>query len=142
MNTGKIIADARDAKAWSQTDLADASGVSRVMIGKYERGEAVPSLDAAKKIADALEVSLDYLVGEGVNNKFDKKTLKLQEIELIEEPKKTVLFDLIDTYIRDAKVRKAQQYKSATRKGLRLCLFSAKYYFTSLILFKALINIF
>jgi len=27
------------------------------MIGKYERGEAVPSIDAAKKIADALEVS-------------------------------------------------------------------------------------
>lgn len=110
MNTGKIIADARDAKAWSQTDLADASGVSRVMIGKYERAEAVPSLDAAKRIADALGVSLDYLVGEGINSKFDKKTLKrLQDIELIEEPKKTVLFDLIDTYIRDAKIRKAQQ---------------------------------
>lgn len=110
MNTSKIIADTRDAKGWSQTDLAEASGVSRVMIGKYERGEAVPSLDAAKKIADALEVSLDYLVGEGVNSKFDKKTLKrLQDIELIEEPKKQVLFDLIDTYIRDAKARKAYQ---------------------------------
>jgi transcriptional regulator with XRE-family HTH domain len=46
--------------------LADNSGVSRVMIGKYERGEAVPSIDAAKKIADALEVSLDNLVGEGL----------------------------------------------------------------------------
>ena len=60
------------------------------MIGKYERGEAVPSLDAAKKIADALEVSLDYLVGEGVNAKVDKKALKrLQEIELLEEGKRT-----------------------------------------------------
>jgi len=43
--------------------LANNSGVSRVMIGKYERGEAVPSIGAAKKIADAFEVSLDYLVG-------------------------------------------------------------------------------
>ncbi|MFC3198293.1 helix-turn-helix domain-containing protein [Parapedobacter deserti] len=32
------------------------------MIGKYERGEAVPSIEA-KKFADALEISLDYLVG-------------------------------------------------------------------------------
>ncbi len=108
MNTGKIIADLRDAKGWSQTDLADKSGVSRVMIGKYERDEAVPSIDAAKKIADALEVSLDYLVGEGINSKLDKKTLKrLEELELLEEDKKHTLFDLIDTYIRDFKARKA-----------------------------------
>lgn len=45
------------------------------MIGKYERGEAIPSIDAAKKIADALEVSLDYLVGEGINSKLDKQAL-------------------------------------------------------------------
>jgi transcriptional regulator with XRE-family HTH domain len=108
MNTGKIIADLRDAKGWSQTDLADKSGVSRVMIGKYERDEAVPSIDAAKKIADALEVSLDYLVGEGINSKLDKKTLKrLEKLELLEEDKKHTLFDSIDTYIRDFKARKA-----------------------------------
>ncbi|MET6997060.1 helix-turn-helix domain-containing protein [Chitinophaga defluvii] len=89
MNTSKIIADLRDKKGWSQTDLADKREVSRVMIGKYERGEAVPSIDAAKKIADALEVSLDYLVGVGMNAKFDKKTLKrLEDLELLEEEKK------------------------------------------------------
>jgi transcriptional regulator with XRE-family HTH domain len=107
MKTSKIISDLREAKAWNQSELADKSGVSRVMIGKYERGEAVPSIDAAKKIADALEVTLDYLVGEGANAKFDKKTLKrFQEIEHLEEPKRNILFDLIDTYIRDAKIRK------------------------------------
>lgn len=108
MNTGKIIADLREQKGWSQTDLADKSKVSRVMIGKYERGEAVPSIEAAKKIADALEVSLDYLVGEGINSKFDKRTLKrLQDLELLEEDKKSTLLDLIDTYIRDSKARQA-----------------------------------
>jgi transcriptional regulator with XRE-family HTH domain len=111
MNTGKIISDLRDKKGWSQTDLADKSGVSRVMIGKYERAEAVPSIDAAKKIADALEVSLDYLVGEGINAHFDKKTLKrLEELELLEDDKKKILYDLIDTYIRDAKARKAYMH--------------------------------
>lgn len=63
MNTGTIITQVRDKKGFSQSDLADKSGGSRVMIGKYERGEAIPSIEAAKKIADALEVSLDYLVG-------------------------------------------------------------------------------
>ena len=108
MNTGKIIAELRDKKGISQVDLADKSGVSRVMIGKYERGEAAPSIDAAKKIADALGVSLDQLVGEGLYRDFDKKTLqRFRDLEHLEEDKKKTLFDLIDTYIRDAKARKA-----------------------------------
>jgi transcriptional regulator with XRE-family HTH domain len=108
METGKIIATLRDAKGWSQTDLANNSGVSRVMIGKYERGEAVPSIDAAKKIADAFEVSLDYLVGEGQNAKFDKKTVqRLQDIEALNPMIKDKLFFLIDTVIRDTNAQKA-----------------------------------
>jgi transcriptional regulator with XRE-family HTH domain len=108
MNTSKIITDLRNSKGWSQTDLSEKSGVSRVMIGKYERNEAVPSLDAAKKIADALGVSLDYLVGEGVNSNFDKQTLeRIKILQLLEPDKKKTLFDLIDTYIRDFKTRQA-----------------------------------
>ncbi len=108
MNISKIIAQLREKKDWSQADLADRCDVSRVMIGKYERGEAVPSIDAAKRIADALDVSLDFLVGEGQNSAFDKKTLqRIQELQLLDEHKKSTLFDLIDTYIRDAKARKA-----------------------------------
>jgi transcriptional regulator with XRE-family HTH domain len=81
--------------------------VSKVMIGKYERDEAAPSIEAAKKIADALEVSLDSLVGEGTFNNFDKKTLqRFKDLEHLEDDKKKTLFDLIDTYIRDAKGRK------------------------------------
>lgn len=108
MNIGKIITDLRDKKGWSQAQLADNSGVSRVIVGKYERGEAMPSIDATKKIAGALDVSLDNLVGEGLLNGFDKKSLKrFRELELLEDDKKKTLFDLIDTYIRDAKARKA-----------------------------------
>jgi hypothetical protein len=45
--------------------------------------------EAVAKIADALEVSLDYLVGEGINSKLDKQALKrLQDLELLEDDKK------------------------------------------------------
>lgn len=108
MNSGKVIAELRDKKGWSQTDLAKKSFVSRVMIGKYERNEASLSIEAAKKIADAFGVSLDYFVDEGINANFDKKTLKrLEELEMLEETKKNTLFDIIDTYIRHAKARQA-----------------------------------
>jgi len=108
MNTGKIITQLRDNKGWSQNELATRAGVSHVMIGKYERGDAVPSLEVAKKIADVLDVSLDYLVGSAVNARLDKKNLKrLEELELLGEDKKKIIYDLIDTYIRDAKARQA-----------------------------------
>lgn len=71
-------------------------------------GRGNPFHEAAKKIADAFNVSLDYLVGEGQNARFDKKTLeRIEELELLEADKKKTLFDLIDTYIRDAKTRQA-----------------------------------
>jgi transcriptional regulator with XRE-family HTH domain len=103
-----IIGNLRKEKSWSQTDLANESKVSREMISKYERGIAIPSVDAAKKIADAFGVSLDYLVGEGVNASFDKKTLKrLQEIENMKPDFKEHLFSIIDSVIRDYKTQQA-----------------------------------
>ena len=77
------------------------------MIGKYGRGEAGPSIDAAKKIADALEVSLDNLVGEGLHNGFDKKTLKrMQDIDKLDDNTKDKLFFLIDNVVQNSKAKK------------------------------------
>jgi transcriptional regulator with XRE-family HTH domain len=106
--TSKIIADLRKAKDWSQSELANNSGVSREMIGKYERGEAVPSIDAAKKIADAFEVSMDYLIGEGSHASFDKKNIKrLQDIEKLDDDIKDKLYFVIDNIIQNSKAKKA-----------------------------------
>jgi len=44
----------------------------------------------------------------GVNSKFDKLTLKrIEEIQQLDEDKKHTLFDVIDTFIRESKGRKA-----------------------------------
>ena len=106
METGNIITQRRKEKDWSQAELASKSAVSREMIGKYERGEAVPSIEAAKKIADAFEVSLDYLVGEGVNSKFDKKTVtRLQDIEKLAGNDKEHVFAMLDAFLAKGKLQ-------------------------------------
>ncbi|WP_414692279.1 helix-turn-helix domain-containing protein [Pedobacter sp. CFBP9032] len=43
--------------------MAKEANVFREIIGRYERNEVSPSVDVAKKIADTLEVSLNYLAG-------------------------------------------------------------------------------
>lgn len=99
-NIANTITDLRKQKGWSQTELAKASKVSREILGKYEREEAVPSIEFAKRIADALGVSLDYLVGEGVNVAFDNKTVKrLQAIEQLPEEDRKCIYSLMDAYL-------------------------------------------
>ena len=108
-NIAAIITGLRKEKGWSQTDLAKASKVSREILGKYERAEAVPSIEFAKRIADALGVSLDYLVGEGQNAAFDKKNMqRIEAIEQLPEEEKRTVFALLDAFIRDFKAK--QQY--------------------------------
>ena len=80
------------------------------MVGKYEREDAVPSFEVAKKLADAFEVSLDYLIGEGQNAQFDKKILqRIKDIQNLDAQTQNVLFKVIDTFLRDAKARVAYQ---------------------------------
>ena len=90
----------RKEKDWSQSQLATNSGVSREMNGKYERGEAVPSLDAAKKIVKAFGVTLDYLAGETSDMAFDSRTIeRFQDIEKLSESKKDHVFALLDAFL-------------------------------------------
>ena len=65
----------------------------------------MPSIEAAKKIADALEVSLDYLAG-GELKVLDKKTLKrLQDIEKLPDNDKQNIFYTLDSLIKAAKLK-------------------------------------
>ena len=49
---------------------------------------------------------LDYLAGEESAKKLNKRNLqRLEELELLGPDKKQILYDLIDTYIRDAKTK-------------------------------------
>ncbi|WKN32366.1 hypothetical protein PZB74_03240 [Porifericola rhodea] len=65
-------------------------------------------LEIAAKIAQTLDVSLDYLVGLTSQQLKDRKMLqRLDDLRQLDEDKQRTLFDLMDTYIRDYKTRQA-----------------------------------
>jgi transcriptional regulator with XRE-family HTH domain len=106
MNIGNRILELRKAKKWSQSELSKRVGVSREIIGRYEREEVSPSFDIVQKIAKELDVSLDFLAGQGRNSNYDKKTLKLiNDIEELEPSVKEKLLYLANAVIRDFKLR-------------------------------------
>ncbi|HUQ20849.1 MAG TPA: helix-turn-helix transcriptional regulator [Gemmatimonadaceae bacterium] len=53
------VKELREAKGWTQQDLADQVGVSRQSINSIERGRYVPSLMLALTFARIFKVSTD-----------------------------------------------------------------------------------
>lgn len=107
MKIGDRITQARKQLKWSQAELGQKVGVSREIIGRYERSEVSPSIGVAIKIADALNVSLDYMAGGNVTQ-FDNKTIKLiEEIEGLTPEVKEKLYFLANAVIRDYKAGQA-----------------------------------
>ena len=53
----------REEKGLTQVQLSELTGISARMIQKYESGNARPRLDAAEKIAKALNITADQLLG-------------------------------------------------------------------------------
>lgn len=55
----------REAKGWSQRMLSEKSGVKQAVISLIEQGYTKnPRVDTISKLAQALECTIDVLVGE------------------------------------------------------------------------------
>ncbi|AUC16618.1 transcriptional regulator [Tenacibaculum sp. SZ-18] len=108
MNIGSLITQLRKEQKLSREDLGSIVGTSGAVIGRYERNEIKPSVEIANKIAKALDVSLDFLVGNNSVIVKDKKIL--QRIEAITDmptDEQQQIFNVIDALIRDYKAKKA-----------------------------------
>lgn len=66
MTVGEHIKAARKAAGLSQVQLADLSGISINSIISLEQNKHGPSVTTAELLADALEISIDELVGHEV----------------------------------------------------------------------------
>mgnify|MGYP000881303884 FL=1 len=109
---GERITSLRKAKNLSQDELAKKIDASRVMIGKYERGDNLPSIEVMVKLAKAFEVSVDFMLGEGLNASYDKEMVKrLDELEHLPSDEKQRIFYFMDLIIRDYKTKAAYATK-------------------------------
>jgi len=62
----------------------------------------------ALKMVKAFGVTVDFLLGEGEYSSFDKDTVeRLQDIQKMDSNTKSVLFNVIDTYIQNFKTKQA-----------------------------------
>lgn len=76
----------RQARGWSQRELSRRCNLAENMISKYENGLVDPATTSLKTIADALDVSTDYLVGitDNPDRKYSGDVMKRDERQLLE----------------------------------------------------------
>lgn len=107
MGFGLRLAMLRKERKISQTELAKKVGIHPNVLGRYEREEATPSIDIATRLADALNVSLDYLVGK-IDIELEKNLVeKIITIQKLPQEDKYCLMYSIDGLIQHAINRQA-----------------------------------
>ena len=104
---GERLLSIRKKKKVSQDELAKQIGVHAPVIGRYERNEVKPSIDVATNIANALGVSLDFLVGI-TDVDLDNEVLhQIMDIQKLNDEDKKQINSTLNALLRDAKARKA-----------------------------------
>lgn len=108
---GRLL-DARKSKSLSQQELAKLAKVHFTNVGKYERGEAVPSADVLNRIAKAMEVSPDFLLNGTLNDKAintlqdEELLIQFKKVEQLPNDKKKLVKEFLDAFIFKANVQK------------------------------------
>ena len=107
MTIGEHIMLLRKQKDLSQAELGKKIGTSGDIIGRYERNLMTPGIDVIIKIADALDTSIDYLVGK-TSLALDTATVKrLEDIAQLPDDARSYILSHMDMMVRDFKNRGA-----------------------------------
>lgn len=107
MTLGEKVKLARIQRKMSQQELGLLAETHQKNISKYEKDLVIPSATTLKKIADALKVTTDYLLGNEEANVVKDIALMQQfkEIDNMPEEEKGALMKVINAYIRDFKTK-------------------------------------
>lgn len=94
INTGERIRALRQQRNLNQEQLAELANLNRVTIAKYESGRVEPGAQALARIADAMDVTVDEILGrqESETKQEDLDVLALRE-QLRRDPNTRILFD-------------------------------------------------
>ena len=108
---GNKLKECRSVKGLSQTELAKQINSYHSIIGKYERDEVKPTIDVVKKLADVLETTVGYLLGEIEDRELlkDPSMLKrLNDIAKFPDTDKQCILYALDAMINNVKLKAIQ----------------------------------
>lgn len=110
MKIGDNIKRSREAKGWSQKEVALSLQMDQSQYSKIENNKTDPHLSTIEKIAEALGVSIEELfsaekVFQDVSS-FDKSLVeKMQMLDQLEDNEKKSIFSIIDGLVTKQRLK-------------------------------------
>jgi len=92
--------------------ISAPSGVHYTNVGKYERGEATPSASVLNRIAQALEISPDFLINGTLQDKADNSItdqellIQFKKVEKLSSEKKKLIKEFLDAFLLKSSLEK------------------------------------
>ncbi len=113
------LRELRRQRNLSQSEMSSRSGIHVIHYGRYERGEARPTVDSLKRIADVLNVPADYLM-QGATDEAAKSRLQdrdllrqFQEVEKLPDDDKVVIKKFLDAFLMKKKLEELTAQRTA-----------------------------
>jgi transcriptional regulator with XRE-family HTH domain len=102
---GQRMARIRKAKGYTQVELAKRMDIIQALISDYECDKLRPYHEMIVRLAKALDISTDELLGvKPIKTKSSKVSLKLQrrmqKIDVLPPAKQKIILQTIDTFIK------------------------------------------
>ena len=101
MTLGEKIKQLRSEKNLSQAALEKISGVNSKLLSKYENERIVPTADSLKKLAEALQISADYLIFDNAPKSGLSQLADLDLFEKFQEGGEVFIFQLAEELEKD-----------------------------------------
>ena len=112
MEFSERLKSLRKQAGFTQVDVASKLGISQQAYASWERGAKKPTQDNLVKIAQILNVSVDYLVGNS-----EEKSGDLDNIELLFRMNSKGLTDEEKTVFKKELIEFMEERKKAFRKN-------------------------
>lgn len=99
MTFGDQLTKARKEKEFTQEELAEKLNLSRQTILRWEKNQVFPDISNLKAVAQVLDVSFDYLLGEDKNEKNLIAEMNLLEVLIGKKMRLVIFEEFMDEYI-------------------------------------------
>lgn len=99
MTFGDQLSKARKEKEFTQEELAEKLNLSRQTILRWEKNQVFPDISNLKAVAQVLDVSFDYLLGEDKTNKVPSSKLSLTDVLVGKEVRLVIYEESLDNYL-------------------------------------------
>ena len=99
MTFGDQLIKARKEKELTQEELAEKLNLSRQTILRWEKNQVFPDISNLKAVAQVLDVSFDYLLGEDKTEKNPTAEMNLLEVLVGKEVRLVIFEEFVDNYV-------------------------------------------